>query len=274
MSRPQHALLPDGERLHLQHGPIDLIVWVDPAARADAYGRAIARFATILDELVAELPLLRSPAPVSPAGAAARRMASAVAPFAARFITPMAAVAGAVADEVMAAMLPANPRKAWINNGGDIAIHLAPGEGFSALMPGGRVAIGHGDPVRGLATSGWRGRSQSLGIADAVTVLAGSAAAADAAATMIANAVDLPGHPAIARRPAREIKADSDLGTRLVTTGVGILAPAERARALDAGLAAARLFRDRGLIQSASLLLQGETRTTESIPCPTERLDA
>jgi ApbE superfamily uncharacterized protein (UPF0280 family) len=69
-----------------------------------------------------------------------------------------------------------------------------------------------------VATSGWRckgkgGRSFSFGIADAVTVLAGSAAAADAAATVIANAVDLPGHGAITRRPASAIDPDSDLAT-------------------------------------------------------------
>ena len=66
--------------------------------------------------------------------------------------------------------------------------------------------------MRGIATSGWRGRSFSLGIADAVTVLADRAAAADAAATIIANAVDLPGHPAIVRVPACELAPDSDLG--------------------------------------------------------------
>ena len=43
-----------------------------------------------------------------------------------------------------------------------------------------------GSPVRGVATSGWRGRSHSLGIADSVTVLAATAAMADAAATVIA----------------------------------------------------------------------------------------
>ena len=94
--------------------------------------------------------------------------------------------------------------KAYVNNGGDIALHLAPGavDATPAIAGTGhgladRVIIRADDPVRGIATSGWRGRSFSLGIADAVTVLARTAAEADAAATMIANAVDLPGHPAI-----------------------------------------------------------------------------
>ena len=83
------------------------------------------------------------------------------------------------------------------------------------------------DPVRGIATSGRHGRSFSLGIADAVTVLAKTAAQADAAATVIANAVDLPGHPAILRRPACELQPDSDLGDRLVTRDVGALSEQE-----------------------------------------------
>ena len=86
-----------------------------------------------------------------------------------------------------------------------------------------RHAATRSQPVRGIATSGWRGRSFSLGIADAVTVLADRAAMADAAATIIANAVDLPGHPGVVRVPARDLAPDSDLGDRLVTQGVGEL---------------------------------------------------
>ena len=158
-------------------------------------------------------------------------MMAAVLPYASEFfITPMAAVAGAVADEILAAMLSsAQLSRAYVNNGGDIAMHLAPGEKFVVgLVEGpdhpslfGTATLHACDPVRGIATSGWRGRSFSLGIADAVTVLADRAAAADAAATIIANAVDLPGHPAIIRVPARELAPDSDLGIRPVTQAVG-----------------------------------------------------
>ena len=119
----------------------------------------------------------------------------------------MAAVAGAVADEICAAMAAAGDLdRAYVNDGGDIALHLTPGTAITAAIAAraglpDRVTIAHADPVRGIATSGWRGRSFSLGIADAVTVLARTAAEADAAATLIANAVDLPGHPAVARAP-------------------------------------------------------------------------
>jgi ApbE superfamily uncharacterized protein (UPF0280 family) len=118
--------------------------------------------------------------------------------------------------------------------------------------------------VRGIATSGWRGRSFSLGIADAVTVLADRAAMADAAATVIANAVDLPGHPTIVRVPARDLAPDSDLGDRLVTQGVSELSKCDIAAALDAGVAVAQSLMSEGLIRSAALNLCGETNILDS----------
>ena len=270
-TRPQGAvaaLLPGG-RLHLQHGPIDILaeaVGAWPAVRA-SHARAAARFATILDELVAELPALRS-AGVAVTGDVARRMAAAVAPFRPAFVTPMAAVAGAVAEEVLAALQGPGITRAYVNNGGDIALSLAPGERLTCALAvtGGldRVTIRHADPVRGIATSGWRGRSFSLGIADAVTVLARTAAEADAAATMIANAVDLD-HPGIGRRPARGLQCDSDLGDRLVTFAVPVLSAVDRDRALQSGFLAAEAFCQRGLIEGAALFLQGECRMTGAL---------
>ena len=85
---PQIALLPDGKRLHLQDGPIDLVIEAkgsDADVRA-AYEAAAGRFTGLLDELCTELAGLRQPA--DPAhcqlkGVVARRMHAAVAPFAA-----------------------------------------------------------------------------------------------------------------------------------------------------------------------------------------------
>ena len=196
-------------------------------------------------------------------------MQAAVAPHAVdMFITPMAAVAGAVAEEVLAAMLDAaDLPRAYVNDGGDIALHLAPGERMAAGLVDrpdrpslfARAVIEAAAPVRGIATSGWRGRSHSLGIADAVTVLADTASAADAAATVIANAVDLPGHPAIRRVPCREIDPDSDLGDRPVTRAVAKLSHDEIESALAHGAAVARALQHRGLVRAAALHLQGVT---------------
>ena len=227
-----------GNRLHLNHGPIDLVISADGAPRdvERAYAQAAALFPNILPELVAELPMLRAPLRAALGrplvnGPVARRMIEATWPYRDVFVTPMAAVAGAVAEQVLAAMLEvADLRPAIVNNGGDIALHLAPGERLRAGVVGdlsmpsldATIEIDGADSVRGLATSGWRGRSQSLGIADAVTVLAPSAAMADAAATMIANAVNID-DPAIRRLPASEVRDESDLGALLVTVEVGLL---------------------------------------------------
>jgi uncharacterized protein len=273
--RAQIRMLPDQRRLHLHDGPIDLIIeaFGAPLEIKGAYRAAAARFVTVLDELCSELPLLRQPWTSEaewPCGAVARRMAAAVGPYAAQyFITPMAAVAGAVAEEILAAMLvAADLARAYVNDGGDIALHLSASENFVVGMvdrpdrpsPLGTTTVRSSDPVRGIATSGWRGRSFSLGIADAVTVLADRAAAADAAATIIANAVDLPGHPAVLRVPACDLAPDSDLGGRLVTQAVGELTQEEVNQALQAGERTAELLLKMGLIRSTALSLQGETR--------------
>ncbi len=265
MAGPQARVLRDG-RLHLHHGPIDLVIGVfGPGDHAAAHARAMARFDGLLQSLVAELPALRSEH-ATLHGPIARAMQAAVAPFRPAFITPMAAVAGAVADAVLHAVTGPGITRAYVNNGGDIALHLDPGQSLTAAIAAragfpDRVTIRHPDPVRGIATSGWRGRSFSLGIADAVTVLAPTAAMADAAATMIANAVDLPGHPAIARTPAHDLQTDSDLGTRPVTTGVGPLTQAEIAQALDRGADFAQTLVQRGLIEGAALFLHNQIRT-------------
>jgi ApbE superfamily uncharacterized protein (UPF0280 family) len=270
---PQIAFLADGRRLHLQDGPIDLIVEANGkgADVRSAYDAAARRFTGLLDELCAELAELRKAADPRHCclnGIVARRMHAAVAPFAAEcFITPMAAVAGSVAEEILAAMQnAAQLRRAYVNNGGDIALHLEASEQFGVgLMdrPDRRgvmrtITIDAGDPSRGIATSGRHGRSFSLGIADAVTVLAGTASQADAAATIIANAVDLPGHPAVVRCPANSLQPDSDLGPRLVTRDVGRLARGEIRMALAAGEAVARKLLAAGLIDGAALCLFGE----------------
>lgn len=249
MKGPQTAWLADG-RLHLHHGPIDLIIECNGAGAPDAYAAAVKRFETILPELAEELPALRAEG-AALFGPVARRMAAAVRPFASGFITPMAAVAGAVADEVIHVIASTGARRAYVNNGGDVSLLLSPGEHFTAVMPHGRARIGHETPVRGVATSGWRGRSWSFGIADSVTVLARTAAMADAAATMIANAVDLPDHPAIERRPARELSPDSDLGARAVTTAVGPLSREDAAEAVAAGADYATALLRSGLIHAA-----------------------
>ena len=164
--------------------------------------------------------------------------------------------------------------------GGDIALHLAPGHSVrvglfadlarfdprdaGCIKTDGQFDIVSSLPVRGVATSGRRGRSFSLGIADSVTVLAATAAQADAAATVIANAVDVQ-DAGIHRRPASERKDDSDLGNIPVTVDVETLAPEQVGQALEAGVACALALQKVGLIWSAVLVCQGQHRPVEPL---------
>ena len=280
----QRAQLPDG-CWHFQHGPMDIIIGAkgDALALKDAHAKAWGRFAGILQELVQELPLLRSPVqgacPVR--GPIAQRMWLACQPYQCGFITPMAAVAGSVAQELLQFYQSNGIQRAWINNGGDIAIHLAANESVrvglyanlerlnaeqlqNGITLDGQLEIRSDSAVRGVATSGWRGRSFSLGIADSVTVLARTAAKADAAATVIANAVNIE-DARIVRRPACEVKDDSDLGARLVTVDVLPLQPELVSQALAAGLASALTLRAQGLICSAMLVCQNHCMTTDGV---------
>ena len=287
----QRAPLSNG-RWHFQHGPIDIVIGADgdAAAVGAAHAAAWHRFQTVLDELVHELPLLRAPVagPCALRGVVARRMWHACRWVRSGFITSMAAVAGSVADELIACYRREGIARAWVNNGGDIALHLAPGQSLRVGLyadlarfdaASARDALGAGRaeglavdgafdvpshlPVRGVATSGWRGRSFSLGIADSVTVLASTAAQADAAATVVANAVNLL-DPRIQRRPACELRDDSDLGTIPVTVDVPALDPESVHHALAAGARCAREIQARGLLWSAVLVCQRQVLAVDN----------
>jgi ApbE superfamily uncharacterized protein (UPF0280 family) len=275
----------DAGRAHFQHGPIDLVIGVTAHERTTeaAFVAAWERFDGLLEELVSELPRLRAPADRSRGlrGPVARRMADACRVHLPEFITPMAAVAGAVADEIITE-IAATPgiQRAYVNNGGDIAIFLAPGERFRVGMvadPLRAMRHGHGFaldgtfeidallPVRGVATSGWRGRSWSLGIADSVTALARDAATADAAATMIANAVNID-HPSVKRAPAESVDDNTDLGARLVTLAVGSLDSGAIEQALDRGVARAQGLVAHGIVWGAALILKDRHRVVGGLP--------
>ena len=272
---PQAWLLDNSTRLHLQHGPIDLLVDAKGSS-ADvqrAFEQAVVAFRNILDTLAAQLPALRktytSQNDQNYIGPVAVRMKLAIDPYTEFNLTPMIAVAGAVADHVLFKMVQGcNLFRAQVNNGGDIALYLNDSSELNVgICPSPEstahddiITLKSSDGVGGIATSGWKGTSHSLGIADAVTVLASTAAAADAAATLIANAVDLPNSDRVLRKPAWQLDPDSDLENRLVTVDVSVLNAEEKNQALDSGELCARKIIEKGHITCCYLNIQGLIR--------------
>ncbi len=270
------AMLSDN-RLHLQHGPIDLIIKAkgDETQINRAYQQALDAFTNVLDNLVAELPLLRNPihndSTHKAEGKIAQAMIDACKPYSSLgYITPMAAVAGAVADDILQELsVGCSLDSAYVNNGGDIAVRLFSSEADFTIAIctnprtgkiDGSIRLNQADNIGGIATSGWHGRSHSLGIADCVTILAKNAAMADAAATMIANAIDLPNETSITRKPACDLSPDSDLQDRLVTTHVAPISSKKIGLALAKGVELGNELHQRKLLESGFLVLQNHIR--------------
>lgn len=270
---------PDYLRCTFRHGPIDIVAKLDGPQREKqfAYEQGKSSFQSILIELCQELALLRTPisqCPASPQGKTAQSMFLAANRFSASpHLTPMAAVAGAVADTLLQSMVKNTTlARCCINNGGDIALHLASEQTFRAGICfdpkhchiSDTAKIHANDRIGGIATSGWRGRSHSLGIADSVTVFAASAAMADVAATLIANAVDLPHSSKITRTPANQLAPDSDLGNLPVTTNVAQLTDVECKAALEAAWTLANQFVEQGKVRAVHATLQGHRLTVSA----------
>jgi len=261
------------DSLRVEWGPVSLVLaarWPGgrPAGALEAAGR---RALEVLEELAAYRPLLavdlRRIRNVVELPAAVRALLEAPRPFAAEAVTPLIAVAGLVADAVADALAEQGATWAVVSNGGDVALRLAPGESASvglvprvdAPEPVARVRVAAGDGIGGVATSGFGGRSLTLGIADAATVMAVRAAVADVAATLAANAVDVDS-PAVERVSAETLDPETDLRGRQVTVAVGYLTRGEVDRALDRGAAWARARVAEGLIRGAVLTLRGRWR--------------
>ncbi len=222
----------------------------DCLARAAAWRRAFRRPA-----------LDFTPPPDDPLAAA---MVAAAAAVGAADLTPMSAVAGAIADAVADRLAAMGMHRVVVDNGGDIAIRLADGE---SVRVGLRPAIDKPDiawvltldgrtPSWGVATSGLGGRSFTRGIASAVTVVAERTAAADAAATAVANACDVE-DANIIRRPAEALDPDTDIAGLAVTVGVDRLRPAQQRRALARAEAKAESLCASELITGAIIALDG-----------------
>ena len=271
---PQQRRLADG-RLHLHDGPIDLIIeaFGETSAVEDAYAAAWGRFATILDELCAELPLLRAD-PLGAPGAAGRGRApdggggraipSAALPHADGRGRRRRGRGGPRGDDDRAT---ARPRlcQQWRRHRASPRAPAKRSQSAWSIARTGRAcsAARRSAPRTACAASRRRAGEDAASRLASLTLSRSSRLpprVADAAATLIANAVDLPGHPAIRRTPACDLDPQSDLGERRVTVAVGPLTADEIDRALAFGVAEAELWRELGLIEAAALRLGERTR--------------
>jgi uncharacterized protein len=183
-------------------------------------------------------------------------------------LTPMAAVAGSVADAVGERLAKDGFDFLIVNNGGDIAVFNPSGRDVRIAVGDVEkdVAVRYVLAVRGvtrfgIATSGFGGRSFTLGLADMVTVIADSAAVADAAATYVCNQTYVESDR-VTRQAAREIDPETDIPDELVTVTRGDLPRNVVFEALRRGLDSAEHLKMNGVVRDAVLVLGREMATT------------
>ena len=179
-------------------------------------------------------------------------------------LTPMAAVAGTIADEVADFLFELGMTKVVVDNGGDVAIRadredpvtvgIRPDVNDRAVS----YVIGLDPDLRshGVATSGLGGRSLTRGIASAATVVARTASLADAAATAVANASFLEDEQVL-RRPAEEIDPYTDIAGLDITVTVGPLSEEMKSRAVSQSIRRAEDLVQQGVILGAFVAVQG-----------------
>jgi hypothetical protein len=266
-ANPIQVLRPD--LILIDYGPMTLTIsaWADGKPRPVMAARAAVLALEILDRLAAGQPLLKTITgkiknleSCPPLLQKAIRICRAVSSE----LTGTAAVAGLAADAVLNEALRLGADRVIVNNGGDIALFTSGGQNIKVGLkthPDGQVThhleVSSGTRIGGVATSGWTGRSFSIGVADIVTVWAGDCATADAAATWLAARTALFSEKVL-KVIARAIDPATDIPHLEVTRAVGFLSTEEQKAALTAGLAEAEKLLDRGIIGGAFLAVQGE----------------
>ena len=247
------------ERLYLEYGPTNLVVEAVHKDKQKIYNYIIKNIDQMLSELSLELSKLREKTKESTKfnSQIAKKMNDATKIFLPRFITPLASVAGAISETLLDEILSKfDLEKIYINNGGDAAIFLKKKQKLKFLVASTNsfLITLEGDNCKyGIATSGWKGRSFSMGIADSVTTIAKSSAIADAAATVIANDTDIKNHKNIKKQEASKIDEYSDLKNKLVTTYVGELSLNDIQKSLKNGVMTAKRLIKKNIILTALL---------------------
>jgi hypothetical protein len=251
----------------LDYGPLQMTIFA--SRNAEPQTEAVKTAALFASKILDELAAVRSQAQKPQAAITAsdqypeilQTMIAAVRRSGDKTLTPMAAVAGSIADMVADYLYTAGATKVIVNNGGDIALRLSHAEtvavGVAPVIGGSQthiLQVKAGDGIGGIATSGLGGRSFTKGIATAAVVVAQRAALADACATSIANATYAP-HASIKLGLAGNIDPDSDIADHLVVYEVDDVPAHIAQQALANGYEQALALYRQKLIAGAALFI-------------------
>lgn len=260
-------------QVFVDFGPVSMVITASRNGEGDTQlcRAAFPVIAACLEDLRPSLEMLRRYPPqveLEQLTGAGETMARAVLRTGDPWLTPMAAVAGTVADAVADFLFAQGAEKVTANNGGDIALRLAPGQSLGLgvlydLERGGVDRVVHltaEKGVGGVATSGLGGRSLTTGIASGVTVFSRRCAQADALATLLADRSCIDS-PAVHTRLAGELDPDSDIADLPVVVSVEPLSREEKERALEQVLREAEEQCRRGNLLACIATVQGVTVT-------------
>ena len=258
----------DEESVLIECGPMRLVIraWCRNRPQLKVARLAAEKSIVYLEQIARCRPLLSRPIPDIedfPEDELALRMITSTNAIGDVDLTPMAAVAGTIADAVADWLYAQNMDRVIVDNGGDIALRLKPGISAAVgIRPRiDNLQVSHvlhlegSQSAWGVTTSGVGGRSLTKGIASAVTVLAANASVADAAATAIANACIVE-DGAIVQSPAELLDPNTDLAGLSVTTQVGELLPGKVSTAIECARQKADRLSQQGIILGAFMALK------------------
>ena len=275
MNSDQRIIIaPDKQSVIAENGPMRLVIkaWHNGVFQMEAAIQAAKFSFSCLKQVAGHLQYLKKINSVLPEGEEnfiSMRMMESVRMIGDKDLTPMAAVAGSIADEVADRLFAMETGKVIVDNGGDIAIRLS---GLERAKVGLRTDLNSKEISHimeldarslswGVATSGLGGRSFTKGIASAATVVAKTSSKADAAATSIANACFCRDKN-IVQVPAGLINPDTDIPDIPVTVSVGELSPETIRTALENALGKAEEYVEKGFIHGALIAAGGSVVIT------------
>ena len=252
----------EDNKLFIENGPTNILAEAFSLEKKDIYNLICEYSSKFLEDLSLEIEILKKPTYENNRfiSEIANTMFNSTKLFLPKFITPMASVAGSISELLLLKVLEKfNVNKIYINNGGDISLYITKNEKFNFSIGGETgfiVEYSDMDGLGGIATSGWKGRSFSMGIADSVTVIAEKASVADAAATIICNHIDLEDSKKVKKVIANDLYENTDLNNKLITVSVEDLTESEIKEAILKGKAISEYFIAKKIIKSVIINLQ------------------